>query len=286
MSSFNWEQYLENYPDLKDACIFTQQQVLTHYQRYGKSEGRVDTYNATINNTYKKDSSIGAVMIYTVLCGHIAKCNNLKMKYHFENELKSLGMEMYNGTETYDSNIILTNDNIQTIFENQIEKKNVIIHDTFEIPYVANFIKKHLNKKKIMSANLYKYRYLSNNDLFVHVRIDGIENSNDFEPFEYYDLAISKLQFDFGYISSDCIKHPICTKLIRKYNLKIIKTDEIGTLQWGSTCKWIVLSKSKLSWWIGLFAFCDSIVYYPERNNKNTKHVQLFTFKDWNKVKW
>jgi hypothetical protein len=285
MDLFNWKNYLENYPDLKDFGIYNEQQARIHYNRYGKSEGRTDKYNATINNTYKNESSFGSILIYTVVCGYLAKCNNLKMTYYLKNEMESLGMEMYNGTETYDSNVVLTDDNVETNLS-LIEKKNIIIHGTFEIPYIANFIKKQINKKKIMTSNLYKSRYLLNNDLFVHVRIDGIQNSNDFEPFEYYDLAISKLQFDFGYISSDCIKHPICTKLIRKFNLKIIKSDEVGIIQWASTCKWIVLSKSKLSWWIGLFAFCDSNVYYPERNNKNTKHVQLFVFKDWNKVKY
>jgi hypothetical protein len=42
MESFNWVQYLSNYPDLKKARIRTEAQALNHYQRYGILEGRTD----------------------------------------------------------------------------------------------------------------------------------------------------------------------------------------------------------------------------------------------------
>jgi mannosyltransferase OCH1-like enzyme len=42
MDSFNWKQYILNYPDLQDAYIINETLALSHYSRFGKSEGRTD----------------------------------------------------------------------------------------------------------------------------------------------------------------------------------------------------------------------------------------------------
>ena len=51
MDSFNWKQYLQNYPDLKEAGIDTPQKAFSHYNRYGINENRSDSkYIHGINN--------------------------------------------------------------------------------------------------------------------------------------------------------------------------------------------------------------------------------------------
>jgi len=100
-------------------------------------------------------------------------------------------------------------------------------------------------------------------------------------PFEYYDKVLQKISFTNGYISSDTIHHEICIKLIEKYNLHIISKDEVATIQFGSTCKYIVLSSGTFSWLIGLFGFYSQI-YYPEEYKK--WHGDIFVFDDWNKI--
>jgi hypothetical protein len=40
LKNFDWEQYIENYEDLRKAGINTQQKALQHYNRYGKRENR------------------------------------------------------------------------------------------------------------------------------------------------------------------------------------------------------------------------------------------------------
>jgi len=42
METFNWKQYIANYPDLQDAYIQNESLALNHYNRFGKSEGRTD----------------------------------------------------------------------------------------------------------------------------------------------------------------------------------------------------------------------------------------------------
>ena len=50
MESFNWVQYLANYPDLQKACIQTKEQAFYHYTRFGKNENRTDK---PLNNSLK-----------------------------------------------------------------------------------------------------------------------------------------------------------------------------------------------------------------------------------------
>ena len=286
METFNYQSYLDNYPDL--SPLMSEQDTWRHYQLHGKAEGRTDIPGATINTTDKK-CKFGAILFYNIICTYIAKCNNLKMKYSESVKTRSLGIDLYTGEKEYDSNLILTNENIDSILLNETSfySKNIHIHGTLQTTIAAKFIREYLLKikPKINVSNVYRSRISANNDLFVHVRLDGIKNSNDFDPFEYYNFAISKIKYDTGYISSDAISHPICTKLIRKYNLSVINGDEVKTIQFGSTCKWLVLSKCTFSWFIGVLGF-QSTIYYPERLGKIGKHVNIFAFKDWNKVNY
>jgi len=282
MESFNWKNYLENYPDL--THLKTQNEAWGHYNRFGNLEGRTDV---PFINAYQK-CNFAYTLFYNIITNYIAKCNNLKMNYHDSTFAQLLGIDLFIGNTTYESNLILNNENIGEVLGTTFSK-NIIIHGNFQIGIVAMYIRDYLFKlkTKIININPYRARYSANNDLFVHIRLNGICNSNNFESFGYYDLAISKINFETGYISSDSIHHPICTKIIRKYNLKILNstTNEIKTIQFGSTCKSLVLSKSTFSWLIGVFGFYSK-VYYPERNGKISKHGNIFIFKDWNKVNY
>jgi FkbM family methyltransferase len=42
METFNYKQYILNYPDLQEAGIWNLQQAWAHYRRFGKFEGRTD----------------------------------------------------------------------------------------------------------------------------------------------------------------------------------------------------------------------------------------------------
>lgn len=283
MENFNWEAYLENYPDLQG--ITTQIDAWRHYQRFGIHENRTDEPNKFINQT-NQTNKFGTILFYNIICNYIAKCNNLKMTYSEFDKTKQLGIDLYVGTNVYTDTLVLTDKNIEKNY-NEVFSKNILIYGTFQISSMAKFVQQQLSKisKKIMNTNPYKARYSANNDLFVHVRIHEKANSNEFEPFEYYDIAISKCTYGNGYISSDSITHPICTKLIRKYNLTVITADEVKVIQFGSTCKNIIVSKSTLSWFIGVFGFYSN-VYFPEQLGKINKHGNLFIFKDWNKVNY
>jgi hypothetical protein len=56
MSDFNWETYLNNYIDLRNAGINSRELALQHWNNHGKNEGRTDKdINKDINKNINKD---------------------------------------------------------------------------------------------------------------------------------------------------------------------------------------------------------------------------------------
>ena len=129
--------------------------------------------------------------------------------------------------------------------------------------YTSRLYLKYLydNKNSIINSNPYKNRYNYNNDVFIHVRLGDVVNKNP--GLKYYTNVLESIHFDKGYISSDSIDHSICKELIAKYNLTVIILDEIQTIQFASTCKYIILSNGTFSWMIGSMGFFSK-VWYPK----------------------
>jgi hypothetical protein len=162
-----------------------------------------------------------------------------------------------------------------------------------------------------MNNNPFKYRYNTNNDLFVHIRLDDAAKWNP--GIEYYLKAISNISYDNLYISTDQTDHPIVQTLVDIYStkppprntaplrsgingkvtsvtptfiqqLKVIDYDEIKTFQFGSTCKNVILSHGSFSAIIGYLSFFSS-VYYPQHNlDKIWYGKDMFLVNGWNEV--
>lgn len=149
--------------------------------------------------------------------------------------------------------------------------------------YLRSYFDEEKNKNSITNNNLYKERYNNNNDVFIHIRLGDIIDRDFCQKIEYYDKALSNIDFDNGYISSDSIDSYICKILILKYNLKIIDYNEVNTIMFGSTCKHIVLSNGTFSWLIGFLAYYSTI-YYPKIIHK--WHGEIFVFDSWNEIEY
>ena len=211
--------------------------------------------------------------------------------YLFYEDFENIGIEFYkNGTNNY-------NETTETIEINNDNFLNYIINDKLTINcnvtfnptsyfqtkefaiYIRNYLLQDAIKSNIINKNEFNIRYNNNNDVYIHVRLG---DSIKYNPgFEYYDSILSKLSYTNGYISSDTINHDICQKLINKYNLKIIICNEIQTIKFGSTCKYIILSNGTFSWFIGVLSFF-SIIYFPKI--KYPWHGNIFVFNDWNEI--
>jgi len=280
----NWKQYIDNYPDLQLIGIDSEAKAIKHYNKFGKKEGRTDIPNGTINNTcINLGGRFGNILFYNIIADYIARKINLQFTYKNYDEIKKLGIDLYKGTETYNNVISITDENVNDIFK-EIKKSNILISGYFQTPTVAKYIKNFIieSKENIIKANPYNY---TNNNVFIHVRLGDIIQFNGQESLSYYNEVLSKIQFEKGFISSDNIKHEYCLYLIDKYNLTVFEGNEVETIQFGSTCKHIVLSKGTFSWWIGVLSF-DSNVWFPENKNIKPWHGKIFIFPEWNKIEY
>lgn len=238
-----------------------------------------------INTTFNTPGRFGNQFFRNLAVHFIAKNNNLKISYNLNEKFNDLGIDLFSGSKTYDSEYIINDANFFDLIKNStIINSNIKLEEMYaQTPSFTLYLHDYLNNKeqkdRIINANKHKSRYSTNNDVFIHVRLGDVPYTNP--GLEYYDSVLSKLKFTNGYISSDTINHQICQQLILKYNLQIINSNEVDTIQFASTCKNIILSNGTFSWLIGALGY-NSNIYYP----KIIKpwHGDIFVIKSWNQI--
>jgi hypothetical protein len=139
-----------------------------------------------------------------------------------------------------------------------------------------------LVQNNIIDNNQFKERYDSNNDLFIHIRLDDATKWNP--GINYYLKAISGLNFNKLYISTDTKEHIIINQIKNKYPETIILNyDEVTTINFGSTCKHVILSHGSFSAIIGYLSFFSN-TYYPEYETNKIWYGDMFSINGWNKI--
>ena len=223
-------------------------------------------------------------LIRSIVTSLIAEKHNLKVSYAIYDELNSLGLNLFNGKNTWSSIIQLTDSNYFDILSLENLESNLDPNESFFqtheiIRKVYEFIQSR--KQTIISKNQFKERYENNNDCFIHLRLDDASQWNP--GFEYYEKAIGNLKYDTLYISTDQTNHPLINRIIEKYPATLIQYNEVDTIKFASSCKYIVLSHGTFSSCIGYFSFFSE-VYYPEFKNLVKWHGDIFSIPRWNKV--
>jgi hypothetical protein len=90
--------------------------------------------------------------------------------------------------------------------------------------------------------------------------------------------------FDKIYIATDDPNHPIIIAIQNKYReTTLIEYGIIQTIQFASTCKYIILSHGSFSAVIGYLSFFSD-VYYPEYDDKKRWCGDMFSIGEWNKI--
>jgi len=214
----------------------------------------------------------------------IAKSQNLKFNYgEYYDKMKQLGIHLFIGNLTYKSELNIPNNIIpflsSPLFRNINVNKSFFQTKEFS-NYLYTYYQNPESQQSIIDANKFKYRYKTNNDVFVHIRLGDVTDKNP--GFEYYDKALSQITFKNGYMATDDFNHEICQSLIKKYNLKIIDYDEVETIMFGSTCKYIVLTGGSFSYIIGLFSFFSNVYYLKSFNTWFP--AELFHIPDWTEI--
>ena len=231
----------------------------------------------------------------------IAEKHDLFVEYSNHNKICTLGIDLYLGKNDYSNNTILSN-NMFSIFNIQKKLRVTDVNyfcilnmrnlnsnlnpnfSYFQTKEISNFLVKYLHqdkvKNKIIIKNPFKDRYDNNDDCFIHVRLGDAES---YTPgLEYYLKALGLFKFNKLYISSDDINHQIIKNITKIHTVEILNYNEIQTIQFGSTCKNVVLSHGSFSAVIGYLSFFSNI-YYKEYGEKNW-HGDIFSIPFWNMV--
>ena len=93
------------------------------------------------------------------------------------------------------------------------------------------------------------------------------------------------ITFDKLYIASDDSNHSIIKDIIEKYTelgkeCEILSFDEVKTIQFGSSCRNIILSHGSFSAIIGYLSV-DSNVYYPKYIDGHIWYGDMFSIPSW-----
>jgi hypothetical protein len=238
--------------------------------------------STTLNN-----GRLGNQIIRNLAVSIIAEKYDLYVNYCNFECIRALGIELFVGKNQYTNIQPLTDNNYFNILSQDQLTDNLNPNDNyFQTKEITQFLYTHLhkeeNKRNIIKQNPYKHRYAVNNDLFIHIRLTDVAKFNP--GLEYYVKAISNISFDTLYIASDDTTHSIIQELCKIYpTIKIIKGNEIDTIQFGSTCRYIILSHGSFSAIIGYLAFFSTI-YYPEYDMNKMWYGDIFSIDAWNKI--
>jgi hypothetical protein len=230
---------------------------------------------------------LGNQIIRNIAVSLIAEKHNLFVNYANYNLICDLGIRLFIGENRYNNTIDLTDENYFCILEQNILNNNIDPNNSFfQTKDITKYLHKYLNyeenKQFIINKNTFKENYNTNNDLFIHIRLTDASCWNP--GLEYYLKGILHINFDKLYITSDDLSHIIIKEITNKYPSTILLTyDEINTIQFGSTCKHIILSHGSFSAIIGYLAFFSNI-YYPTYEKDKIWYGDMFSIDGWNKI--
>lgn len=147
----------------------------------------------TLNN-----GRLGNQIIRNLAVNIIAKKHNLNVIYaNYDLISSKLGIDLFIGTQIYSDTNELNELNYFDVLNSCNLNYNLNPNNNFFQTYeIINIIKDYLHsdiiKSNIIQKNKFKERYNNNNDLFIHIRLDDMENNNP--GLDYYLRAIKEIK--------------------------------------------------------------------------------------------
>lgn len=231
------------------------------------------------------------------LCNHViryicasmlARKHGLSLSYGMQDKMNRLGIKTYSGDKIYNNCVKVTDDNfIDTLSKESFTYTIDMDYSFFQtneiIQLVYNYLNEETHKFKVKDANRFKERFGNNNDCFIHVRLT--DTVAIIPNLEYFLDVLKGISFDNIYIGTDDKNHKLITELKLNFpNATVVDYDEVDTIHFGSTCKYVVLTHGSFSACIGYLAY-DSIVYAPswdyEKKNRANWHGNMMSIKGW-----
>ena len=159
----------------------------------------------------------------------------------------------------------------------------------------AWFLKK--NEERIRGMfNLPTIKIRDPNEIIVFVRLGDVAHIAP--PYSYYQDAIETIQcklstgsksFSNGssinnsYIATDSPNHPIVKRLIKKYKLNLVKSNDVDTILFAREFDNIILTAGTFNW-LAAFLSKAKIIIYPE--HAHLWHGDIYGIFNWTKLKW
>jgi len=209
----------------------------------------------------------------------IAENQDLKVEYdpkYYNSINNELGLNLYSGSINPEpfKKLVLKESTFENVYKTSKKEKinlhqvNCFMQDEPCASYTFNFLRRDDNKKRTIEYNPFKNRYKSNNDIYIHIRWGDVSGRNP--GYDYYLESIKRIEnFDNIYISSDTKNNVIIEKLKKTYpKIKTLDTlNDIKTIQFGSTCKHVILSHGSYSAIIGYLSFFSDVYFCDVPNN-------------------
>ena len=216
----------------------------------------------------------------------VAEKNDLDVNYENYEKINKL-INLYKGSNIFGDMVELNEDNffeILNLGRNSLKSNLDGHYSFFQTRIITNFLYNYLNsiciRNQIIKKNPYKDKYNSNNDCYIHVRIGDVECWSP--GIDYYTKALRLIKFDKLYISSDTLDHNIVNTLIDNYpNSEKVLRDDIDTIHFASTCKYLILSHGSFSAIIGYLGFFSEVYYKSYDVNGSWWHGDIFSIPGW-----
>lgn len=232
---------------------------------------------------------LGNHIIRNLACSLISEKFDLYTEYSSHEIIKKLGISLYVGKNKYDNTISLNNSNYFDILDKPTLNANITASDFFQTKKITNFIYTYLHNESVKSgviqANPFKERYSKNNDIYIHIRLGDVSHLSPGLP--YFLKAIEIIEnYTNIYVSTDEMGHDIIKRLVAKFpHIKFLEYDEIQTIKFASTCKYIILSHGSFSAMIGYLSYYSNITYPDYRlASIYIWFGDIFSIDGWNKL--
>ena len=210
----------------------------------------------------------------------LAEKYDLYVQYSRYDDINNkLGIKLFIGNKKYNKTVVIKDNNYMNYFNNDIENDANFNFMTnfFQTQEITSILHNHLttNMKNIIDKNPYKERYKSNNDIFLHIRLTDAKKImlrvwgklTTQILMDYYTHCINSIKYDNIYIGSDDFNDEIIKKIKTLYpSVILIKKNPIETIQFGSTCKNIILSHGSFSAVIGFLGFFSNVYFLDKRS--------------------
>lgn len=239
-----------------------------------------------MSTTLNGRGRLGNQIIRNLFMSMVAEKHDLNVDYENYEKISKM-VRLYRGSKIFRDTIELNDDNFFEILNlgRDVLKSNLDAHvNYFQNKILTNFLYNYLNtvciRNQIIKMNPYKDRYNRNNDCYIHVRIGDVECWSP--GIDYYTKALSMIKFGKLYISSDTFDHNIVKTLINDYpNSEKVLRDEVDTIHFGSTCRYLILSHGTFSAIIGYLGFFSEVYYKSYDVNGSWWHGDIFSIPGW-----